>query len=1354
MKDQVRNIDSFTYRKTYGKNKEIIPLPNLIKIQKDSYASFIDSDGSHEGGLGAVFKTIFPIQDFTGLSTIEFVSYRLGESRYSQSECIKRGATYASPLKVLLRLEVWCIDDDTGSREIKSVKEQEVFFGEIPLMTEKGTFIINGTERVVVSQLHRSPGVFFDHDRGKATNQIKLLYSARVIPYRGSWLDFEFDAKDLLYFRIDRKRKMIATTFLRALGMSSKEILESFYKSDIYNKTPKGWEVSFDLESLKGKEALFDLVFSSTGKAGINKGEKITALTIKKLKSVDTSKILLQDVDLFGFALVEDMLISDDKKILSGTKINDENIDDIIKSESLKLISLDSIESKPYIYSTFVLDKNKTEEDGLIEIYKILRPGDPLSIDAARDVFTNLFFKEDRYDLSSVGRVKINERLGLEVNKNISLLTKDDIIHTLKTLVEMNLNISENDDIDHLGNRRLRSAGELVENQFRIGLVRVQRAIQERMNSIEIDMVLPQELINIKPLTAVLREFFGTSQLSQFMDQTNPLSEITHKRRLSALGPGGLSRDRAGFEVRDVHTSHYGRICPIETPEGPNIGLINSLAVYSKVNDYGFLETPYRRVQNGKVTDQVDYLSATQESKYVIAQANETLTKDNLFGNELISCRYNGDYSMFTSDRVDYIDLSAKQIVSVAASLIPFLENDDANRALMGSNMQRQAVPLLYTDAPLVGTGMEKVVAADSSACVNAKSDGVVEKVDSSKIFIRADNIDNKELVEIYDLDKYQRSNQDTCMNQKPIVKVGQQVKQGSVIADGASTKNGELALGRNMLVGFMSWNGYNFEDSIIISEKIVRDDAFTSIHIEEYETTTRDTRLGSEEITRDIPNIGEESLRNLDEVGIINIGSEVRGGDILVGKVTPKSESPSTPEEKLLRAIFGEKAADVRDSSLYSSPGINGTVVDVRTFTRRGVEKDQRTLVIERQKITKLTSDNEDKVRILDKYLSSKIIEMLLDQTVAKAKFSFKVGDKITKEKLDVLNLSDLKAISVEDSKVNDIIESLYKKYSLTISNLEKTLSNDIEKIQSGDDLPQGVLKVVKVFVAIKRKLQPGDKMAGRHGNKGVVSKVVPIEDMPYLEDGTQLDILLNPLGVPSRMNVGQILETHLGFASYKLGNNIANMLEDVSNKADLDKLRQEVIKLYDDNEAEEFVNSLDDRDFTKFANNLSSGLPVATPVFDGAKEQDIVNAYNLANIDSSGQMDVYDGKTGEKLDRKVTVGYIYMLKLHHLVDAKIHARSIGPYSLVTQQPLGGKSHFGGQRFGEMECWALQAYGASFTLQEVLTVKSDDVSGRIKLYESIVKGDSNFEYGIPESFNVMIKELKSLCLNVDLEHA
>ncbi len=1353
MNNLKQNVDTLTYRKSYGKIKDVVNLPNLIEVQKNSYQRFVDCSNSElENDLGKVFASVFPINDFTGLSTIEFIDYKLERPKYNISECLKRGVTYSAPIKATLRLIVWVIDEDTGSKEVKSIKEQEVYFGEIPLMTNKGTFVINGTERVIVSQLHRSPGVFFDHDKGKATNQAKLLYSARVIPYRGSWLDFEFDTKDLLYFRIDRRRKIISTTFMRALGLSSTEIFEIFYKIKSYSKTAKGFEVDFDLAANKGKIAQFDLVSAADGKVKLKKDEKISALAIKKLKDAKLDRIIVQDEDLLGYVVAEDYKEGEEVLLKAGEAISDENIAHLNKFKEIRLFPVNQGGNYPYIYNSFITDKNQTEEEALIDIYKVLRPGDPPSVDAAKEIFSSLFFTEDKYDLSAVGRMKINERLGLDIAEDITLLTKEDIIKTLVTLVQMKIDNAESDDIDHLGNRRVRSVGELVENQFRIGLVRVQRAIQERMNSVEIDTVLPQELINVKPLIATLREFFGTSQLSQFMDQTNPLSEITHKRRLSALGPGGLSRDRAGFEVRDVHTSHYGRICPIETPEGPNIGLINSIATYAKVNKYGFIESPYRRVVDGKVTDEVVYLSATSEAGYIIAQANEEIKADGSFVEELHNCRYDGNFMMVPSEKIDYIDLSPKQVVSVAASLIPFLENDDANRALMGSNMQRQAVPLLYPDAPIVGTGMEKTVAADSSACLTVKNDGVIEKVDSSKVFIKVEDEESEELVEIYDLDKYQRSNQDTCINQKPIVKVGQKVKKGDVIADGPSTKNGELALGRNVLVGFMSWNGYNFEDSIIISEKIVRDDIFSSIHIEQYEITARDTRLGSEEVTRDIPNVGEEALRNLDEVGIVNVGADVKGGDILVGKVTPKSESPTTPEEKLLRAIFGEKAADVKDSSLYVPPGVKGTVIDVRVFTRRGVEKDQRTLTIERQRAGKLTSDKEEKVRILEKHLIQKISELCNGKTVAKALGGISSGAKLKQTDIAALSIANLKKLSVKEDKVNDKIEALIKKFDKVTADLEKELTDDIEKVQSGDDLPQGVLKTVKVFVAVKRKLQPGDKMAGRHGNKGVVSKIVPIEDMPYLEDGTQLDILLNPLGVPSRMNVGQILETHLGFASYQTGRNISKLVEDATSKAELEKLRKEVIAAYDDQGAEELVNELDDKDFTEFSKNLSRGIPIATPVFDGAKEADIVKAYKQAGLDASGQMDVYDGKTGLKFDRKVTVGYIYILKLHHLVDDKIHARSIGPYSLVTQQPLGGKSHFGGQRFGEMECWALQAYGASYTLQEMLTVKSDDVAGRIKLYESVVRGDCNFEYGVPESFNVMIKELKSLCLNVDLE--
>ncbi|MBT5827589.1 MAG: DNA-directed RNA polymerase subunit beta [Alphaproteobacteria bacterium] len=1351
MKNPNRNTDALTYRKSYGKIGDVMPLPNLIEVQRNSYRTFVDPDNvSTEDGLGRVFSSVFPVNDFTGLSTMEFVSYKLEKPKYSQAECLKRGATYSVPIKVTLRLIVWVIDEDTGSKEVKSIKEQEVYFGDLPLMTPRATFIINGTERVVVSQLHRSPGVFFDHDKGKATNQTKLLYSARIIPYRGSWLDFEFDTKDLLYFRIDRRRKILATTFVRALGYTTEQILKEFYSADLYKVSDGSFVVDVDLSSLKGTVLKHDIVSADDNKTYLKAGEKITALSLKKFKSHNITSIKLTAENLVGSILVKALEVNDEV-VEAGSLVTDEMIPALLKKGEFELISINKVNS-PYIHSTMSAEKNKTEDDALIDIYKVLRPGDPPSVEASREIFTSLFFKDDKYDLSNVGRAKINERLDIDVSEDLTLLTKKDVIETVKTLLEMKFKNSDSDDIDHLGNRRVRSVGELVENQFRIGLVRVQRAIQERMNSVEIDTVLPQELINAKPLISTIREFYGTSQLSQFMDQTNPLSEITHKRRLSALGPGGLSRDRAGFEVRDVHTSHYGRICPIETPEGPNIGLINSIATYAKVNKFGFLESPYRKVLDGKVTNEVVYLSATQESKYIIAQANEELDEAGSFVGELHNCRHNGNYLMTPSNKVDLIDLSPKQVVSVAASLIPFLENDDANRALMGSNMQRQAVPLLYPQAPIVGTGMERVVAADSSACLTAKHDGVVEKVNASKIFIRIDDESSNELVEIYELRKYQRSNQDTCINQKPLVRVGQYVKKGDVIADGPSTKNGELALGRNVLVGFMSWNGYNFEDSIIMSEKIVSDDVFTSVHIEEYEITARDTRLGSEEVTRDIPNVGEEALRNLDEVGIVNIGAEVLGGDVIVGKVTPKSESPSTPEEKLLRAIFGEKAADVKDSSLYIPPGVSGTVIDVRVFTRRGVEKDQRTLTIERQRISKLTNDKQEKLRIIEKHLVDKVKSLVLGKIAVKTVGSIKSGSKLDEKDFANISIFNLKKITLDDSAINDKLEALIKRFDVTADNFERSLADDIDKLQGGDDLPQGVLKTVKVFVAVKRKLQPGDKMAGRHGNKGVISKIVPIEDMPYLEDGTPLDILLNPLGVPSRMNVGQILETHLGFASYALGKKVSKAVSEAQDKAEYEKLRKEAIDAYDDVKAEEYINSLNDEEFKGFAKGLETGLPIATPVFDGAKESDIVEAFEKAGLDSSGQMFVYDGKSGERFDRKVTVGYIYMIKLHHLVDDKIHARSIGPYSLVTQQPLGGKSHFGGQRFGEMECWALQAYGASFTLQEMLTVKSDDVSGRIKLYESVVRGDSNFEHGVPESFNVMIKELKSLCLNIDLE--
>ncbi len=1347
----ITDLSPVYFRKNFGKIEDVISLPNLIEVQKNSYIKFLDPDNDKEGGIGNVFKSVFPIDDFTGLSTTEFVDYRLEEPKYSPKESIIKATSYTAVIRVTLRLIVWLIDEDTGTKEIKSVKEQEVYMGEIPLMTDKGTFIINGTERVVVSQLHRSPGVFFDHDKGKATNQNKLIYSARIIPYRGSWLDFEFDTKDQLCFRIDRKRKLPVSTLLRSLGFSTEDILSSFYTAKQYTKCDDGWKVSFSPEEYKGGKLKYDLISAKDNKLIAAAGKRLSASKLKEIKKLGYDEIIVINDQMLDKVFVSDFTIKEGLTLISGTKLTDEIINEFSNGQQIDLININQVNVGPSIFDTLSADKSLTYEDALLEIYKVLRPGDPPSVEAASELFTSLFFNDERYDLSDVGRVKMNERLGLDLD--ITLLTKEDIVEIIRTLVSMKVNNSKADDIDHLSNRRIRSVGELAENQFRVGLVRVQRAIQERMNSIDIDTALPQSLINVKPLVSIIKEFFGTSQLSQFMDQTNPLSEITHKRRLSALGPGGLSRERAGFEVRDVHTSHYGRICPIETPEGQNIGLINSIATFARVNKYGFLESPYRVVKNGTVTDEVKYLTAGQEGESIIAQASQAQDSNGNLTGELITCRCNGDFVMISPKNVNYIDISPKQIISVAASLIPFLENDDANRALMGSNMQRQAVPLLHPQAPVVGTGMERAVAKDSSACVIASHDGVIEKVDASKIYLRVEDEDEID-IQIYELAKFQRSNQDTCINQKPIVKVGQKVKKGDILADGPSTKHGELALGRNVLVGFMSWNGYNFEDSILISEKIVRDDVFTSIHVQEFEMVARDTRLGPEEITRDIPNVSDESLRHLDETGIVNVGAEVSGGDIIVGKVVPKSESPATPEEKLLRAIFGEKAAEVKDSSLYVPPGVKATVIDVRVFVRRGVEKDERTLLIERQALSKLKQERDEKLELLQSHIIEKSIKLLNGVSLKKAIGNVKANTKLTTDILENFSFSDFQKIVVDDNEVSQKLHNSFSKYDNILNKIDSEFNNSIEKVQSGDDLPQGVLKVVKVFLAVKRKLQPGDKMAGRHGNKGIISKIVPIEDMPFLEDGTQLDILLNPLGVPSRMNVGQILETHLGFASYNFGKKISNVLEQSIKNNNFSELKKSIIDAYNDEKVTSEINNLDSDEIISLAQNIREGLPFATPVFDGAKEHDIVEALNRSGVETSGQQVVYDGRTGEKFERKVTVGYIYMLKLHHLVDEKIHARSIGPYSLVTQQPLGGKSHFGGQRFGEMECWALQAYGSAYTLQEVLTVKSDDVTGRIKLYESVVKGDSNFDYGVPESFNVMVKELKSLCINVDLERA
>jgi DNA-directed RNA polymerase subunit beta len=1343
-------------RKSFGKIKSSFSMPNLIEVQKNSYDAFLQIDlpveQRTETGLQGVFKSIFPINDFSGTSTLEFVKYEFDKPKYDVEECIQRDLTFAAPLRATLRLIVWTVYPDTGAREIKGIKEQEVYLGDIPLMTKNGTFVINGTERVIVSQMHRSPGVFFDHDQGKTHSSGKYLYSSRIIPYRGSWLDFEFDAKDLVYFRIDRRRKMHVTTLFRALGLSTQEILDTFYKQMTLTKSKKGWATELDAEKMKGVRLIRDLVDAKTGKVVADAGTKITPRVIKQLKENGVKEVLLSDDQVLGYYSAKDIVSKDGEVLTKAGELLTKNALASIDAEDVKEIAvLDTESTGNYLLLNLAADKNGTQDESLIDIYKVMRPGEPPTAEAAKTLFQGLFFEAERYDLSDVGRMKMNARLGLSFDENLRVLTKDDLIGITKMLISLRDGSGEIDDIDHLGNRRVRSVGELMENQFRIGLLRMERAIMERMSSVEIDTVMPHDLINAKPLAAVVREFFGSSQLSQFMDQTNPLSEITHKRRLSALGPGGLTRDRAGFEVRDVHPTHYGRICPIETPEGPNIGLINSLATYARVNKYGFIESPYRKVANGKVTDEVVYLSAIEESKYTIAQANAQLDPTGKFSSELVSCRKKGDFVMATPAEIDFIDVSPKQVVSVAAALIPFLENDDANRALMGSNMQRQAVPLIRAEAPLVGTGMEEVVARDSGATVVARRTGIVDSVDATRVVVRAmDAKDETKAigVDIYNLLKFQRSNQNTCINQRPLVKVGDRIKAGDVIADGPSTDLGELALGRNVLVAFMPWNGYNFEDSILISERIVKEDVFTSIHIEEFEVVARDTKLGPEEITRDIPNVGEEALRQLDEVGIVHIGADVKAGDILVGKVTPKSESPMTPEEKLLRAIFGEKAADVRDSSLRVPPGVTGTVVEVRIFNRRGIEKDERALAIERQEIERLTKDRNDEFNILSTHLYDRLRDVLQGKEVTSGPDGLKKGAKVTKEVLEKLPRSKWWQIALKNETAMDEVETMKKELDAINRRLDERLQDKIEKLQSGDDLPSGALKMVKVFVAVKRKLQPGDKMAGRHGNKGVISRICPIEDMPYRADGTQVDVVLNPLGVPSRMNVGQILETTLGWASHNIGRQIRELLDNATSN---EKLKEKLSDIYADKDVTKEIKVMNDNELKELSSNLSNGVPMATPVFDGAKEDDINVLLKAAGMGTSGQEFLFDGRTGEVFDRPVTVGYIYMLKLHHLVDDKIHARSIGPYSLVTQQPLGGKSHFGGQRFGEMECWALQAYGAAYSLQEILTVKSDDVAGRTKVYESIVKGDHTFESGIPESFNVMIKELRSLCLNVEL---
>ncbi|PWC73552.1 DNA-directed RNA polymerase subunit beta [Azospirillum sp. TSH100] len=1381
-------------RKSFGRIPEVTQMPNLIEVQRSSYDHFLQMDVAPEKranlGLQEVFKSVFPIKDFSDRAVLDFVKYELEQPKYDVEECQQRGMTFAAPLKVTLRLSVFDVEEDTGLRSIRDIKEQDVYMGDMPLMTANGTFVINGTERVIVSQMHRSPGVFFDHDKGKTHASGKYLFAARVIPYRGSWLDFEFDAKDLVYVRIDRRRKLPATTLLFALdgaetealraerkanrkdllpyeaqGMSKEEILNYFYDTITYTRSAGGWKTPFSAERMKGVKLISDLVDAATGAVVAEAGAKMTPRAIKKLVEAGLTEQQVSTEELTGRYLAVDIINERTGEVLfeAGDELSASDLDKLEKTgvDELPVLAIDHLNVGAYIRNTMNADRNASREDALIDIYRVMRPGEPPTLESAEALFSGLFFDSERYDLSAVGRVKMNARLNFQTDDQMRVLRKEDILEILKVLVNLKDGRGEIDDIDHLGNRRVRSVGELMENQYRVGLLRMERAIRERMSSVEIDTVMPHDLINAKPAAAAVREFFGSSQLSQFMDQTNPLSEITHKRRLSALGPGGLTRERAGFEVRDVHPTHYGRICPIETPEGPNIGLINSLATYARVNQYGFIESPYRKVIDGKVTNEVVYLSAMEEGRYVVAQANAELNADNSFAADLVSCRQGGEYLMFRPEAIDLIDVSPKQLVSVAAALIPFLENDDANRALMGSNMQRQAVPLVKADAPLVGTGMEATVARDSGVTIVAKRSGVVDQVDATRIVVRATDSSDSTApgVDIYNLLKFQRSNQNTCITQRPLVKVGDRVNAGDIVADGPSTDLGELALGRNVLVAFMPWNGYNFEDSILINERIVKDDVFTSIHIEEFEVMARDTKLGQEEITRDIPNVGEEALKNLDEAGIVYIGAEVRPGDILVGKVTPKGESPMTPEEKLLRAIFGEKASDVRDTSLRLPPGVVGTIVEVRVFSRRGVDKDERALAIERAEIEKLAKDRDDERGILERSFYTRLKEVLLGQTAQSGPKGMKGGTVLTDEVLAGLSKGLWRQIAIADEQVMETVENLAKVFDDSIKALQDRFENKVDKLQRGDELPPGVMKMVKVFVAVKRKLQPGDKMAGRHGNKGVVSRIIPQEDMPYLEDGTPVDLVLNPLGVPSRMNVGQILETHLGWAASGLGKQIGRAVDQyrlaIRQKAEgapqLEALRSTLKSAYGEVTYNEDIADMTDGELLELGGNLRKGVPFATPVFDGAREEDICVHLERAGFDRSGQSTLIDGRTGETFDRKVTVGYIYMLKLHHLVDDKIHARSIGPYSLVTQQPLGGKAQFGGQRFGEMEVWALEAYGAAYTLQEMLTVKSDDVSGRTKVYEAIVRGDDNFEAGIPESFNVLVKELRSLGLNVEL---
>ena len=1346
-------------RKNFGKRPTILDVPYLLSIQLNSYRKFLQTAVSEKDrqniGLHAAFQTVFPIVSYSGNAALDYVSYRLGEPVFDVKECQMRGLTYAAPIRVKVRLIIYDKEASGANKPVKDIREQEVYLGEMPLMTDHGTFVINGTERVIVSQLHRSPGVFFDHDKGKTHSSGKLLFSARIIPYRGSWLDFEFDPKDSVFARIDRRRKLPVTIILRALGLNNEEMLDIFFETNDFYLSSKDIRMGLVPQRLRGETANFDIKLGR--KLIVEEGRRITAKHVRDMEKSRVDNLVVPAEYLEGKILAHDVVDTETGELLAAanTELTMELVETLIEKgiEHIRTLYVNDLDRGPYISNTLRIDPSTTRLEALVEVYRMMRPGEPPTKEAAENLFQNLFFNPDRYDLSAVGRMKFNRRVGRDTSEGSGVLENEDILDVLRTLVDIRNGYGTVDDIDHLGNRRVRSVGEMAENAFRVGLVRVERAVKERLTQAETEGLMPQEMINAKPVAAAVKEFFGSSQLSQFMDQNNPLSEVTHKRRVSALGPGGLTRERAGFEVRDVHPTHYGRVCPIETPEGPNIGLINSLAVYARTNAYGFLETPYRKVTNSKATSAIEYLSAIEESQYVIAQANAELDKNGRFVDALISVRHKNEFTLGDPSTIDYMDVSPRQIVSVAASLIPFLEHDDANRALMGSNMQRQAVPTLRSEAPLVGTGMERAVAVDSGVTVVATRGGTVDSVDASRIVVRV-NDDETEAgesgVDIYNLTKYTRSNQNTCINQKPLVRAGDQIAASDVLADGPSTNMGELALGQNLLVAFMPWNGYNFEDSILISERVVQEDRFTTIHIEELSCVARDTKLGSEDITSDIPNVGDAALAKLDESGIAFIGAEVNAGDILVGKVTPKGETQLTPEEKLLRAIFGEKASDVKDTSLRVPPGMDGTVIDVRVFTRDGVEKDVRALAIEKSELESVRKDLNDTLRILEEDIYERVERMLTGKMAQGGPNKLKSGSKITKAYLDEVPRDQWFEIRLKNDAANENLVKAFERLNAQRAEFDRRYEEKKEKITAGDDLAPGVLKMVKVYLAVKRRIQPGDKMAGRHGNKGVISTIVPVEDMPYLDDGTPIDIVLNPLGVPSRMNVGQVLETHLGWAAKGLGNKIGLMLKAQESTA---KIRQFLETIYNKTGGKvEDIKSLSDAEVLELAGNLVNGVPTATPVFDGATEAEIKVMLQLADLSDTGQTRLNDGRTGEPFDREVTVGYMYMLKLNHLVDDKMHARSTGPYSLVTQQPLGGKAQFGGQRFGEMEVWALEAYGAAYTLQEMLTVKSDDVQGRTKMYKNIVDGEHEMDAGMPESFNVLVKEIRSLGINIELE--